>query len=100
MTRNGTTNANKFSRQDVMKLYFAEFAKHENDKASSSDRGIPGSKKLFRVVSPCLEQPLGAMSDCSSSKDLTSKLQNKNLNSWKLKKVASQSCFVVHECWF
>ena len=60
LTRNGTADANKFSRQDVMKLYLAKFAKHENDKASLSDRRIPGSKKLFRVVSSCLEQPLGA----------------------------------------
>ena len=34
-----------------MKLYLAEFAKHENDKASLSDRRIPGSKKMSRVVS-------------------------------------------------
>ena len=97
MTRNCTAKANTFSRQDVMKLYLAEFAKHENDKVSLSDRGIPGSKKLFRVVSLMPGTAAWSkMSDCSSSNDLTSKLQNKNFNSWKLKKVASQSCFAVH----
>ena len=51
MTPNGAANANKFSWQDVMKLYLAEIANHDNDKASLSDRGIPGSKKKIRVVS-------------------------------------------------
>ena len=49
LTHKGSANANNFSRQDIMKLYLVEFVKHENNKALSN-RGIPGSKKLFRGV--------------------------------------------------